>query len=103
MNEPVTVSTLILILFFFFYPETLAGVLYLPFLALYGALWLFFRMLVDPWGILVLLVGSYFFIDSSAPKYSLYAYGVVVIAISIHEAIKEAIKIDSESQNESAS
>lgn len=103
MNEPVTVSTLILILYFFLYPEGLAGIFYLALFLLYGAIKLFFLILISPVGIWVLLIGSYFLIGHRAPVYIACAYGAVVLAMIIHEAITGAMKKEPESQNESAS
>lgn len=103
MNEPVTVSTLILILYFFFYPEGLAGIFYMALFLIYGAIKLFFLMLVSPVGIWVLLIGSYFLIGHRAPVYIACAYGAVVLAMIICEAITGAMKKEPQSQNESAS
>ena len=102
MNEPVTVSTLILVLYFFFYPESLAGIFYLALFLVYGAIKLFFLMLVSPVGIWVLLIGSYFLIGHRAPVYIACAYGVVVVAFTIHEAVAGAVKNEPESHKESA-
>lgn len=100
MNEPITVSTLILVLTAFFYPEIFTGIFYAGLLLIYGAFWLAIHALIHPLGIMVLLVGSYFFINHKAPVYVLSAYGVVVGIFVMVELLSRTSGAKADSQNE---
>lgn len=102
MNEPITVSTLIIVLTAFFYPEIFTGIFYAVLLLIYGAFWLAFHALINPLGIMVLLVGSYFFIHHKAPVYVLSAYGVVVVLFVLVELMSRSAGAKADSQNETS-